>query len=74
MFRGAPEKSKELPSHYSVVAKRCRCHFLNATEIAAASFIDGVHMDRRGHRLLSEALARKLVLLFNQNMSMNRDL
>lgn len=69
MFRGAVEKSKELPGHCSAVAKRCRCHFLNATEIAAASLIDGVHLDSWGHQKLGEAMALKLASLFHRPLS-----
>ena len=64
VFKQARQKSRSLPTLYRAVAKRHRCHFLNATEIAAASHIDGVHLDSWGHRKLGETMALKLISLF----------
>ena len=74
MFRGAQKKSRRLPDLCAAVARRCRCHFLNATEVAAASLVDGVHLDHRGHRLLGEAVAEKLISLWAQNRSIRGDI
>ncbi len=73
VFRGALQKSKELSGLYGEIARRCHCHFLNATAISAASLIDGVHLDEVGHRKLGDAMAMKLAWIFNQNMILNRD-
>lgn len=68
-FRGALQKSRELPALYAALAKRHCCHFLNATELAAASIVDGVHLDEEGHRKLGEAMALKLASLLKISSS-----
>lgn len=60
VFEEADKKSRTLPLGYERVARECDCHFFNATEIVAASLIDGVHLGKTGHRKLGESLAEKI--------------
>jgi lysophospholipase L1-like esterase len=60
IFEEAESKSSTLPLGYERVATECDCHFFNATEIVAASLIDGVHLGKRAHLKLGEALAEKV--------------
>lgn len=58
MGRGCPEKSRELPRWLELVAKNNDCHFLDAEGIAEFNSVDYMHLTRKGHRALAEALAR----------------
>ncbi|MEM2123327.1 MAG: SGNH/GDSL hydrolase family protein [Candidatus Bathyarchaeia archaeon] len=55
-LEGAEEKSRKLPRYYRLVAEEMGCEFLDASEVASPSRIDGVHLDLNGHRRLGEAL------------------
>jgi lysophospholipase L1-like esterase len=58
MFAGAEEKSRQLARHYRDVAEQNRCHFLDASEVATASPLDGIHLDAESHRRLGERMAQ----------------
>lgn len=52
-------KSRALPAHYKRVAAETGCHFLDANECGAEfNAIDFMHLTRRGHTNLADALAR----------------
>ncbi|MEM3607435.1 MAG: SGNH/GDSL hydrolase family protein [Candidatus Bathyarchaeia archaeon] len=55
-MEGAEEKSGKLPRCYRLVAEEMGCEFLDASEVASPSKIDGVHLDLEGHQRLGEAL------------------
>lgn len=65
MFEAAEKKSSTLPQVYERVARECDCQFFNATGIAAASLVDGVHLGKTGHRILGEALVEKIKKILN---------
>ena len=55
------EKSKKLANKYEQVAKNNECSFLNAEGIAEFNDYDCMHLTKKGHNQLSDALA-KLIL------------
>ena len=55
-YAGAIETSRKLAGQYQVIASASGCHFFDASAVATADPIDGVHLDGRGHRALAEAL------------------
>jgi hypothetical protein len=57
VFAGAPAKSEELDKHYRNVAGMLGCHYLNASEHAVSSDIDGVHLDARQQHALGTSVA-----------------
>ena len=56
----ATEKSMALAEAYKEVADANGWEFFNAAEHAAATQVDGVHMEEEGHQSLGVALARKV--------------
>ncbi|MGI6176713.1 MAG: SGNH/GDSL hydrolase family protein [Christensenellales bacterium] len=62
MFGGlhAHERSKEFAQHYAAIADEYGCDFFDAASVAAASPIDGVHLDAAEHEKLGKALACKV--------------
>lgn len=59
MGRGCVAKSRELPAHLRRVAEETGCHFLDAGECGAAfNQLDFMHLTRRSHGALAEALGR----------------
>lgn len=64
MFRGASDKCKLLPIEYQRIAEQHECYFYNATNLVAGSGVDGVHLDKSGHRLLGLALADEVRSIF----------
>ena len=57
MGRGCPEKSRDTAKHFRAVAQRQGCRFLDAEGIAEFNTIDCMHLTRKGHAQLAEALA-----------------
>jgi len=51
-------KSQQLAGHFRGLAARYGCLFLDAGEFAAASDLDGIHLDAENQRKLGEAVAR----------------
>ena len=47
----------QLDKHYRSVAGMLGCHYLNASEHAVSSDIDGVHLDARQQHALGTAVA-----------------
>lgn len=59
-FRGR-ELSKELSLWYQKLAKKYRVEFLDASDYAEASIIDGIHMDTEQHNNLAAAIYQCLI-------------
>jgi len=57
MGKGCPEKSRELAKHFRAVSERQGCRFLDAQGLAEFNQIDCMHLTRKGHAQLEEALA-----------------
>lgn len=57
MGRGCPEKSRGLSRHFAAAAERQGCGFLDAEGVAEFNRLDCMHLTRRGHAQLAEALA-----------------
>ena len=57
MGLGCPEKSRALAPYYKELADRLGCAFLDAEGIAEFNKLDCMHLTRRGHRQLAEALS-----------------
>lgn len=55
------EISAQLWTEYQKIAERYGCLFLNAGDAAAASDVDGEHLDEQGHAALAEAVAQVLM-------------
>lgn len=53
--------SERLAALYRDIADRCGCRFLDASEVAQPSSVDGLHMDPENHRKLASALYRMLM-------------
>ena len=53
----ALEVTRGLAAEYARLARLMRCAFFDAAPVAEVSPIDGVHLSRRGHARLPEALA-----------------
>lgn len=68
VFRGmfgedGVERSRRLAPAYRRFAEEAGIGFLDAAEYAAASPVDGVHMDREGHRRLGNAIAERVLAI-----------
>ena len=57
MYRGAAERSRELPPLLRDVAAEFGAGFLDAGKLIATSPIDGIHLDAAAHRKLGTAVA-----------------
>jgi lysophospholipase L1-like esterase len=64
MYGTYTEKSVEIshmfPEVYGNVASMFDCEFMRASDFAAASDVDSVHLDEENHRKLAEALKEKI--------------
>lgn len=60
MFRGAEEKSRNLPNQYRRVAERRGCELLDAGELVVSSDQDGIHLEPEEHRKLGEAFCARV--------------
>ena len=56
MGPGCPEKSRALSKHFAAAAERQGCAFLDAEGLAEFNKLDCMHLTRKGHRQLAEAL------------------
>jgi lysophospholipase L1-like esterase len=61
MFKGAREKSFELPKYYARVAEEFSCSLLDCGMILSVDPLDGIHLDVEGHRTLARALGDRVV-------------
>lgn len=57
MFAGAPEASRDLARHYKRIAEESGCAFFDASSVATASPLDGVHLDAENTRAIGVGLA-----------------
>ncbi len=57
MGKGCPEKSRELAKYLKPVAERNGCAFADAEGLAEFNKLDCMHLTKKGHRQLAEALA-----------------
>ena len=61
MGTGCPAKSRELAKYYKMQCDLIGCHFLDAQELGAEfNTVDFMHLTRKGHATLAEALAKKI--------------
>ena len=58
---GSVERSKSLAGCFDVLSKKLNVSFLNAAEVTLPSKADGVHLDRKGHKLLGTAIGYTLL-------------
>jgi lysophospholipase L1-like esterase len=56
MFEGGVEESKKLAGHYQRVADELGCAFFDASTVAVATPLDGVHLDATNTRRIGEGL------------------
>ena len=60
IFGNRREDSLRLGPLLAQVAEQRGCAFLSAADYAEPSALDGLHMDREGHKRLAAALAREI--------------
>lgn len=56
-FEGAIPKSEGFAAAYREIAQQRKTLFLDAASVAKASALDGIHIDKEGHRRLAGAVA-----------------
>jgi lysophospholipase L1-like esterase len=56
MFEGGVAESKKLAGHYSRAANDLGAAFFDASTVARADPVDGVHLDAANTRAIGEAL------------------
>lgn len=64
MFQGAETKSNHLGSHYSIVAERNSCAFLDLASILTVDPLDGIHYSSASHQILGKKLAEIVKQIF----------
>jgi lysophospholipase L1-like esterase len=62
-FAGAPEKSRQLHTHYRNTAELVGCHCLNAADHVRSSAVDGVHLEAPEQHALGLAIAERVQAL-----------
>ena len=63
-FVGAAEKASELPRHTAELAAEVGAGFLDLSDVAAYSEIDGFHLESDGHAAIGHAVAQYLPRMF----------
>ena len=58
------QKSNELGELFFGVTRRRHCYYMNAAAYAEASKLDGLHIDAENHKKLAEAVAVKILEIF----------
>ena len=58
------QKSNELGELFFSVTRRRHCYYMNAAAYAEASELDGLHIDEKNHKKLAEAVAVKVLEIF----------
>ena len=58
------QKSYELGELFFGVTRRRHCYYMNAAAYAEASELDGLHIDAENHKKLAEAVAVKVLEIF----------
>jgi lysophospholipase L1-like esterase len=64
VLKGAVEKSKQFNLHFSELAIKKQCHYVNAAPHIALSDIDGIHLDEKGHRVFASLLSHVIRDIF----------
>lgn len=62
MGNGCIEKSRELAGYYKQHCEALVCHFLDGAELCEFNESDGMHLTKKGHRMLADALIEKVPL------------
>jgi lysophospholipase L1-like esterase len=61
MLEGAAEKSRLLAGHFRRRAEERRCGYLDVSQVAVSSSIDGIHFEPEEHRKLGRAVAGRVL-------------
>jgi len=56
--KGGEDACRALAAEYEIIARGCRCHFLDAGQLVSVSAADGMHLDAPAHRVLGEAIRK----------------
>lgn len=65
MGKGCPEKSRGLAAAFAETAELTGCYFMDAEGIAEFNQVDYMHLTRKGHAQLAEALTARVRDIFN---------
>lgn len=65
MFEGGTEKSKKFSQHYRNVAQEHGCEFFDTSTAIRSSDVDGVHLEKKDHKALGEAVAEIVRRILN---------
>ena len=65
MFEGGREKSKKFSQHYRNVAQESGCEFFDTSKVIRSSDLDGVHLEKKDHKALREAVAKIVKTILN---------
>lgn len=60
-LQGCVDKIKELNKILPTIAANKNCHFVDINQVATASAIDGIHLDRESHLAIADQLSRYLL-------------
>ena len=66
MLEGAAEKSRLLAGHFRRRAEERHCEFMDVSEIAVSSSIDGIHFEAAEHRKLGRAVAGRILKILRK--------
>ena len=58
MFEGGREKSQRFSEHFKTVAEMYNCELLDTSAVIKSSDIDGIHLEKKAHQQLGEAVAK----------------
>ena len=64
MGAGCPERSRGLAVHFRKAADLLGCEFMDAEGVAEFNQVDYMHLTRKGHQQLAEALTGKITEIF----------
>lgn len=66
VFEMASQKAELLVKLYQNLAKMKNCHFLNIVNDIQLSSIDGLHLDKNGHKKLAHLIQVKILEIFSE--------
>ena len=69
MLEGAAKKSRLLAGHFRRRAEERHCGFLDVSEVAVSSSIDGIHFEPAEHRKLGCAVASRVLEMLRETDS-----
>jgi len=67
IFSGGMEKSLQFHRYFYDIAENKNCHYLNLAEHVRYSHIDGLHLDKDGHKKTGEILSAQIKKIFQDN-------